>query len=254
MLAEPLPDAQKQMVELALTEIVDGAHFYAHVASDSTVTMLQQRLAASCIGGSQPYEPKVGSLCCARFSQDDEWYRAKVVERRKTEFVVVFVDYGNKDLLKADRLRPLDPTLGVVAISPQAIECRLACLLVNDANDDADGRDAAMTLGESAWGKSTLARVEDKQGDVLHVTLFESNANINERLVSSGLARVHKTVPRRMGLLGAVLLEKQAQAKAARQGMWRYGDIEEDDDFEFGTRKRDAQQAADAAKGGAGRR
>ena len=38
--------------------------------------------------------------------------------------------------------------------------------------------------------------------------------------------------------------EKEAVAKSARLGMWRYGDIEEDDDFEFGTRRRDAQQAS----------
>lgn len=249
--AEPLPDAQKQMVELSFTEIVDGAHFFAHVAGDASVEVLQQRLAAACLSvPTSGYEPKVGSVCCARFSHDNVWYRAKILERRKGQYMVSFIDYGNKDLLTPERLRPLEPTLGVVAMSPQAIECRLACLMVGAADDDSDGTDAAIALGEHAWGKPTLARVEYKQGDVLYVTLFQDSTNINERLVSSGAARVTKDVPRLMASLANSIRAQEAVAKSARLGMWRYGDIEEDDDFEFGTRRRDAQQAQDAVKGG----
>lgn len=29
------------------------------------------------------FEPKVGAVCAARFSQDNEWYRAKVTKRDK---------------------------------------------------------------------------------------------------------------------------------------------------------------------------
>jgi len=39
--SEAVPDAQKQRVDLTLTEIVDGARFFAHVASDDTLTRLQ---------------------------------------------------------------------------------------------------------------------------------------------------------------------------------------------------------------------
>ena len=45
--------------------------------------------------------------------------------------------------------------------------------MVGAADDDSDGTDAAIALGEHAWGKPTLARVEYKQGDVLYVTLFQ---------------------------------------------------------------------------------
>ena len=61
--------------------------------------------------------------------------------------------------------------------------------------------------------------------------------------MSSGAARVTKDVPRLMASLANSIRAQEAVAKSARLGMWRYGDIEEDDDFEFGTRRRDAQQA-----------
>eukprot|EP00316_Scyphosphaera_apsteinii_P007722 CAMPEP_0119344144 /NCGR_PEP_ID=MMETSP1333-20130426/106819_1 /TAXON_ID=418940 /ORGANISM="Scyphosphaera apsteinii, Strain RCC1455" /LENGTH=892 /DNA_ID=CAMNT_0007356571 /DNA_START=39 /DNA_END=2717 /DNA_ORIENTATION=- len=235
---EPIPDSQKQMVQLTLTEIIDGARFYAHVASDKSIDVLQQQLAATCVGNAPPFEPRAGQVVAAKFSQDDMWYRAKVLKKERTSVTVFFIDYGNTDLCTADRLRPLDPTLGPATISAQAIDCRLACLIVGQSDDGGDGQEAAMSLAAAAWNKAVLARVEDRQGEILHVTLFDAaQQSVNEQLISAGLARVEKTVPKRNMLLAAGLREKEEAAKASRQGMWRYGDIEEDESPEFGFRK-----------------
>lgn len=45
-------------------------------------------------------------LCCARYTEDDMWYRAQVktVEcQRPLEARVVYVDYGTTEVVKADR-------------------------------------------------------------------------------------------------------------------------------------------------------
>ena len=247
---EPIPDEQKQVVQLELTEIVDGAHFYAHVANDTSVAALQEQIGASCKRplADSTYEPKAGHTCCARFTVDNEWYRAKVVSRAATEFTVFFLDYGNTDVVTRDRLRPLDPSLGPQALSPQAVECRLAYLVAQPANDRAEGEEAAHALSDAAWGKPMLARVEDRDAGVLLVTLIdEAKANINEELVTQGLLRVAKSFQKRAAPLVASLREKEAAAKASRAGMWRFGDIEEDDDFEFGMNRVKQQQAAAAA-------
>jgi len=247
--AEPVPDSQKQMVQLMLTEIIDGARFYAHVATDNAVEMLQQKLAASCIGSAPTYEPRPGAICCARFSQDDEWYRAKVLKKDKSDYSVFFIDYGNSDVCTADRLRPLDPTLGAQAISPQAIDCRLACCTVGAADDNGDGTDAVMSLAGAAWGKPVFARVEDRQAGVLHVTLFDAaQSSVNEQLVASGLARVEKDVAKRNSLLAKSLADKELTAKNGRLGMWRYGDIDADDAPEFGVRPRPVESKPNAWK------
>lgn len=47
-----------------------------------------------------------GMLCCARYTEDDMWYRAQVktVERQKPlEVRVVYVDYGTTEVVTADR-------------------------------------------------------------------------------------------------------------------------------------------------------
>ncbi|KAL1500074.1 hypothetical protein AB1Y20_012749 [Prymnesium parvum] len=237
---EPLPDAQKQMVKLSLTEIVDGAHFYAQVAGETAIGALQEQLAAACRrnGGEAAWDPKVGALVCARFTVDDEWYRAKVKARAGGEYTVFFIDYGNTDVVDLKRLKPLDPTLGPQAVAPQAMECRLAYLIVSPPDDEADGAEAVSALGGMAWGKPMLARVEDRDAGVLLVTLFdEAQTNVNEKLVQDGLARVQKKTPKRAAPLVKGLYELELVAKTSHLGMWRYGDIEEEEAPEFGVRK-----------------
>lgn len=248
---EPTPDEQKQVVELELTELVDGVRFYAHVAGDTAVAALQEQLAKSCRGASldAAFEPKPGQTCCARFTVDNEWYRAKVVSRTATEFTVFFLDYGNTDVVARDRLRPLDPALGPQALSPQAVECRLAYLIASSPDDGADGEEAAHALSDAAWGKRMVARVEDRDSGVLLVTLIDdAQVVVNNSLVSEGLLRVAKTADKRAAPVVNKLRELENAAKSSRKGVWRFGDIEEDDDFEFGMRHRQVAPTSNAWK------
>merc|ERR1712194_258072 len=154
-------------------------------------------------------------MCMAKFSEDNCWYRAKVLKRKDGKVEVFFVDYGNKDLTTDDKLRPLEPTLSTQVISPQALECRLAHLLVSDASDEADGNDAAIAFSDAAWGKQLLARVEDRKAGVLYVTLFvDAQINVNEQLVEKIASK------RALPLLQA-LQEKERVAKTERAGMWK---------------------------------
>ena len=135
------------------------------------------------------------------------------------------------------QVRPLDPTLAPSVLSAQAVECRLAHLIVDEPSSE-DGEEAALLLGDAAWGKTVVARVEDRASGVLLVTLFDAAQScVNEKLVAAGLARVEKGVARRAEPLVAALREHEAAAKKGHIGMWRYGDIEEDDAHEFGFRR-----------------
>jgi len=83
-----------------------------------------------------------------------------------------------------------------------------------------------------------LARVEDRDAGVLLVTLFDDKQqNVNESLIKDGLARVEKKPPKRAAALVKGLYEKELVAKTSHIGMWRYGDVEEEDAPEFGIRK-----------------
>ena len=68
-------------------------------------------------------EVKVGDQCCAKFSEDEAWYRAKVIEVTDGEVKVRFVDYGNCDTSAASGLKSLNEELAYIA--PMAYPCVL---------------------------------------------------------------------------------------------------------------------------------
>lgn len=41
------------------------------------------------------YVPRKGDVCAARFSQDDQWYRARLEKIEGSTATVCFIDYGN---------------------------------------------------------------------------------------------------------------------------------------------------------------
>ena len=69
-------------------------------------------------------EPSVGEFCAAKFSLDDGWYRAKVVEVKGDSVSVFYIDYGNSETLSLSRLKVLDSKFQ--SLASQAIECSLS--------------------------------------------------------------------------------------------------------------------------------
>ena len=71
------------------------------------------------------FSPKTGDLVSAKFSEDDQWYRAKVKKASgiKKEAVLYFIDYGNEETLPFSRIRPLDTKFK--SLPSQAKEAKL---------------------------------------------------------------------------------------------------------------------------------
>ena len=71
---------------------------------------------------------KQGTLCAARFPEDDRYYRAviKKYNKEKNEYQVEFIDYGNIEWVKLHDLIKLDGKIS--SLPPQAMVCGLAYL------------------------------------------------------------------------------------------------------------------------------
>ena len=65
----------------------------------------------------------VGGVCCAQFSEDNQWYRAVVEECTASELTVRFIDYGNTETLPISRTKILGDAFFVEP--PFAIKCSL---------------------------------------------------------------------------------------------------------------------------------
>lgn len=76
-----------------------------------------------CENSNTPGELPVGSACCARFPDDDNWYRARVRELKGNKVVVDYVDYGNEQEVEVSDLRTITPEL--IRLPAQAMKCGL---------------------------------------------------------------------------------------------------------------------------------
>jgi len=177
--------------------------------------------------------PRSGDLVAARFSADNQWYRARVKKSNpaKKQAEVLFYDYGNSETLAFDRLRPLDAKFK--SLPPQAKEATLSFvqLLGNETEYGADAVDLFRQLCE---GRPLVANIDKKDTSSVSLTLFDANVNLsqtsvdslNVELVRNGLARIDKRSPLRAAYPTTVkaLDEAVKEAKRTRAGAYELGE------------------------------
>uniref|UniRef100_A0A672KUI6 Tudor domain-containing protein 1-like n=1 Tax=Sinocyclocheilus grahami TaxID=75366 RepID=A0A672KUI6_SINGR len=93
----------------------------------SVIQQLQVNLREHCSKTpvSENFRPAPGTVCCSLFSEDNQWYRAKVLAYSSEDRVCVgYIDFGNSEEVELYRLRPICKEL--LALATQAIPCSLA--------------------------------------------------------------------------------------------------------------------------------
>lgn len=188
-----------------------------------------------------PQPPKAGDFVSAKFTEDDTWYRARVRrnDRDNKTSEVVYVDYGNSEVIPWTRLRSLDQTkYGVQKLRPQAQDAVLSFLQFPASPEYL--KDAVYMIQEVAADRQLVANVDyvDPKDGTLYVTLFDPKQSdsleqsINADVLSEGLAMVPKKLKSwekaASDVMGG-LKKNEAAAKEARLGMWEYGDLTADD-------------------------
>jgi staphylococcal nuclease domain-containing protein 1 len=238
-----------QVSSIRISEIRSGTHFFYHVVNDEASKVVEDSMKSFTTNNGTagaPCDVKVSKVVAALFDDGagKSWYRAKIVEKLSPAKVkVLFIDHGNvADIPVSTHLRPLDMSLGTDRIPPVAKEGTLALTLTQPLSEDS-GLDAARMFQSACWGKDLAVRIHgtDDTGRVAVVITTDSGETLNEQMVSAGLARVENatavnTMAGRMSDRSAVLKlaadlnVAQEAARKSRSGMWRYGDIGDDDD------------------------
>ncbi|KAI9814326.1 MAG: hypothetical protein M1832_005906 [Thelocarpon impressellum] len=186
-----------------------------------------------------PGPPKAGELVAARFSEDGEWYRAKVRhnDREKKEAEVLYIDYGNSEKLPWAGLRALSqPQFSVQTLKAQAVDAVLSFLQFPTQADYL--AEAASFIGQETGGRQLVANVDHVAPEgTLHVSIFDPKVSgslqesLNADVVAEGLAMVPRKLrpwERAATEVLTALRAKEEEAKKERKGMWEYGDLTED--------------------------
>ncbi|CAB9501505.1 Staphylococcal nuclease domain-containing protein 1 [Seminavis robusta] len=249
----PTEKSKVKSVKISLSEIRSGSHFFYTVVDDDSSKAMEESMKtfteANGTDGA-PCEVKVNRVVAALFDDGNgkSWYRAKVAERPADgKVAVLFIDHGNVATVPvATHLRPLDDALQSDKIPAVAKEAVLALVTTRSLQTD-EGHDAATMLQSLAWGKELTCTMYGPDDDnKMAVTLADASGGetINEQLVAAGLARVASRfavtgLARRMSdggpaiELSSTLNKAQGIARKTRSGMWRYGDIGDEDPTDF---------------------
>jgi staphylococcal nuclease domain-containing protein 1 len=188
-----------------------------------------------------PGPPKAGEYVAAKFTEDNEWYRARIRrnDREAKKAEVVYVDYGNSETIPWSRLRPLSqPQFSPQSkLKPQAVDAQLSFLQLPSNPEYL--ADSIHFIGQEIANRQLVANVDQVEKDgTLWVTLFDpkdsksGDQSLNAEIVSEGLAMVPRKLKaweRSATDVLEGLMKRQQEAKDERRGMWEYGDLTEDD-------------------------
>ncbi|KAK4688228.1 staphylococcal nuclease domain-containing protein 1, partial [Tremellales sp. Uapishka_1] len=223
----------------------DPFGFSVQILDDKSVASLEKLMSDFSLHHRQTssaapsgFTPKTGDLVSAKFSEDDQWYRAKVrkASALKKEALLYFIDYGNEETLPFSRIRPLDTKFK--SLGGQAKEARLSFVKMVPKSSEY-GPEAWRRFTSLTDGRKLVANIDQKEGNLLHLRLIDPTdpnsaedplACLNADLVREGLATVDKSC-RYINAYPQVLKKLQAAtegAKADRLGIFEFGDVSED--------------------------
>eukprot|EP01132_Coremiostelium_polycephalum_P009023 gene9023-11053_t len=190
------------------------------------------------------FSPKVGDLVKAKCSQDDQSYRAKVLEVLPGgKYAIQYFDFGTSDEIALSRLRPLAPKYE--AYPPLATLVSLA--YIKSPSDSAQSEGVLCYLDEILDRTLSVdVQFRDETGR-MHVVLKDKDGVINSELLRGGFARIDKNAKR--GPQFAQFLADQDHAKKERQRIWQWGDIESDDEDDNNNNRRGFKKGGKSGRG-----
>lgn len=124
--------------------------------------------------------PSPGMSCCARFSQDGDWYRGRIKRVTSLGAEVEFVDYGNGEVVSFDQVK--DPEKGFMQLPQQAILCGL------DATKDHWSAGEVNIFKSVALDKSFNAKFIIRDGQKWRVSLDSGGVSIVDMFMTKDAA------------------------------------------------------------------
>jgi staphylococcal nuclease domain-containing protein 1 len=122
-----------------MTDISDAGRFYVRIQGGNEYAKIEAEMNRFNPASVEDLEKpiKKGTICAARFSVDQKWYRAKVIGSiGKGEIEVQFLDFGNTDVANSNTgdLKRLPESM--LQYEPQAKPASLAFLRTPKASSD----------------------------------------------------------------------------------------------------------------------
>lgn len=228
------PEVPQGNLPTSITEIIDATFFYVQFLNSENNARVRELMSNfDPTSTAHLIEPiKTGIKCVALYSEDGQWYRARVDRRTSEGYQVFFIDFGNTDVVPFENLRQL--TGEALEVPPLAHPATLAFIKARKLNEDL-GDSAGQTLRDLAWDKEMQARVtgRDRQGN-LHLIMSDDpdddTNTVNAELVGRGLAKVAKEARIQSHPALSSLNEREEFARTRVVGVWELEEFSDDEE------------------------
>ncbi|XP_042908070.1 uncharacterized protein [Parasteatoda tepidariorum] len=124
--------------------------------------------------------PHVGMICVAQFHQDSVWYRGRITKMDKTGISVIYVDYGNTEIVEKKKVRCIAQDFTGLPI--QAIKCQIKGIRAPEKSWSSKNNISKFFEGDSE------CEFVSREHDHYVVNLTVDRKNVAELLIKSGLA------------------------------------------------------------------
>lgn len=236
--------------DVVISHMNDATDFYLHY------TLSEKENLANLATQMKVYETEVApfvspakhAFCAAPFDEGNgsEWYRGRIEELIKdnkngTQTArILFIDYGNTADVPVAKLKTLSPEL--LSIKPLAHAAKFAFVKIPMLNEEY-GEDAAIAFDKMAWGKDLVAIIHSRDNEARDVVTLQYKedleSTVTEGMLKQGFARLKRNYKREIRPSDAdKTIERvfesfdkaQMEARTNHCGIWRYGDIDSDDE------------------------
>ncbi|XP_057309699.1 tudor domain-containing protein 7-like [Hydractinia symbiolongicarpus] len=188
---------QGDLVKVYVCHVETLNRFFVQLSNspiDDLVAKMQEYYESNAADG-EIVKPRCGEFCCARYSKDRLWFRAKVlsVKQQKNSVNesyrcrVIYIDYGNDEYVVSSELKSLTQEFSELPV--QGIQCTLHDLFPMEENVTWTEKDIEYFKKVTDDVQLTLS-VKQKNGTVLSVDLLdEQGQSICKHLQIKGMAR-----------------------------------------------------------------
>ena len=175
--------AGQVFIEVVVSDIESVAYFWVqNVMSDNikALSTLESNLQSYAESQPESFVPSRGDYCCAFFSEDNKWYRAKILEINRNKAVVFYIDYGNMASVNLHDILPI--TKELAALPPFAY-------CVSLTSECPRSLQALTSLKCITTNKILFMKIIDQSVDPPQVELYDTSSgedvNIAKYLIDS---------------------------------------------------------------------
>lgn len=177
--------------EVYVSNIESPSSFWLqYSSSEDTLSSIQDSIGMIYSDNPAEYpvlaDPFPGTTCCAKFSQDQQWYRGTIKAKHPNGIEVLFVDYGNSEIVSPSEVRVMNPEL--LACEVQAFQC----ILDNchpALNSEEWGVNPTGIFSELVMDKLLHTQVISKADrNCWRVKLLDGDSDVCNQLVQCGVA------------------------------------------------------------------